>query len=677
MEMNSTFIVKISLCRTVVPVLLLSLCVLSIIDTFRNLTALFSNHYITVVPEGSSTEPMKPSEDQPADTKPQVQSIMVFFVEFFGIVISFLTGTFSLLSYCCGLLWSDDSAVPNRNFCIPFPQKQTMDRRKLMATYLEFACFLLSIAGTFGSLMLITTTALRYQGRTTDAADSLPGVACEPDFGLCRIIRIGEILNATLMFLCNLCLLTVITNVPALFQKKRISSSDIGNNFLLKQREQLSDGFATRICICLRLGRMLLSLSSVLISSGGLIILGRLLQLITFNSSHSNDFSFVHEVLSLTTGISCIGAGLFSVTAVQCCSVPLETFIDQYKDPHLIMNKPKFSHSLYVFALILTFLVIPSTISSYVSLHMPFFSKQTVTNQQPTQHRSQNLVNMSYTLLFFASVAAYLSAVALVAVLLVDLFARIKLMTLNSFTNIMNRCWTRSSSMPLEIISLQPRDMCDCSKLVEDQNTRDSNRSNHTGGQIQWNQLITSFCESGNNSVPLPDDQTELPTVLDNRRFSLAVENTVNRRFPGTLRETNQNGGIQSMIRSSCVPEISQNFESTNKSPHYKHEQQVTLSQPLESLNNGQLVYKCTNALFGHQPSEYQKLPMHSILPPYFRNQHKFEACEYMSCDLLHPVNQVELNGGRPCEPDNEKFSDKLVGYYYIDTTSEDFITSV
>ncbi|GAA50039.1 hypothetical protein CLF_103957 [Clonorchis sinensis] len=677
MEMNSIFIVKINLCRTVVPALLLSLCVLSIIDTFRNLTALFSNHYLTALPEGPSTEQMKPSEDQPTDTKPQMQSIMVFFVEFFSIVISFLTGTFSLLSYLCGLIWSDDSLVPNANFCIPFPQKQTMDRRKLMATYLEFVCFLLSIAGTFGSLMLITTTALRYHGRTTDAADSPSGVACEPNFGVCRIIRIGEILNATLMFLCNLCLLTVITNVPALFRKKRISSIDIGNSFLLKQTDQFSDGFATLICVCLRLGRMLLSLSSVLISSGGLIILGRLLQLITFNSSQFNEFAFIHEVLSLTTGISCIGAGLFSVTAVQCCSVPLETFIDQCKDPHIIMNKPKFSHSLYVFALILTFLVIPSTISSYVSLQMPFFSKQAVTNQQAIQHRSQNLVNMSYTLLFFASEVAYLSAVALVAVLLVDLFARTKLMTLNSFTNTMNRCWTRSSSMPLEIISLQPRDTCDCSKLVEDQNTRDSNRSNCTGGQIQWNQLITSFCESVNNSVPLPDDQTELQTALHNRRFSLAVENAVNTRFPGDLREANQNEGIQSMIRSSCFPETSQNFETTNEPPHYKHHQEVPLSQPLESLNNGQLVYKCTNALFGHQPSEYQKLPIHSILPPYFRNQHKFEACEYMSCDLLHPVNQDDLNGGRSCEPDNEKFSDKLVGYYYIDTTSEDFITSV
>ncbi|KAF5404375.1 hypothetical protein PHET_01991 [Paragonimus heterotremus] len=618
-----------------------------------------------------------------------------FTVEFLGLSVCLLTAGLCLLSHLCAIIWDIPSVPNNEKFRLPFPLNKGLNKLVSMLTYLDFCSFLTALIGVFAAFMLVTTNGLRYHiyadqyslNQTMELLSAWNKSVLQLSPRLCKINHITGLLNSVLIVICNLTILAVVTNLIGRFRRKSNKRLTTRSVFSIPSEASL---VTKDIWVCLRLSRLILSLSSILITVGGLILLGWTLQIIGLDnewsiSMNGSSTDTVMDGLSITVGLFSIGAGLFSVIAVQCCSTPIDVLFDPREDSQsqVEWNRHKFGHPLFLVAVILTMSVLPLSAGVYFLLRINvirFDSRST--KQSSSTLASQKLASMGYALHNFADLAAYLVAGSLLTTLLIDLVVRIKLLD-GKRSDGPNTTWTDTNAISM---GLKCGSVSSCNQLRVNAHHLNCSTAPTTD---YWRETllrspsgktITTWQNSQPNTRSPVEGNCEqhvfFPSVYQPQIHSLG-HGFRKHTTEGQMRFGRQHKSLQHSI--SAYPEVMTHQLSESSKP----QTQMTQISPPVSFGKveSQLVYTCANV----SPIQ-TSTPKTGLVcaikcqtkPPNFSNCRRTDTCEYMSCDLVRPEQAAAVNSEIvPLGFDLDGQPGCSIGYYYIDATSEDLITKV
>ncbi|KAF7262197.1 hypothetical protein EG68_00545 [Paragonimus skrjabini miyazakii] len=614
-----------------------------------------------------------------------------FIVEFLGLLVCLLTAGLCLLSHLCAIIWDIPSVPNNEKFRVPFPLNKGLNKLVSMFTYLDFCTFLTALIGVFAAFMLVTTNGLRYHvyanqyglNQTMDIVSVLNKSVLQSSPRLCKINHITGLLNSVLIVICNLTILAIVTNLTGRFKRK----SNKRPVFRIPSEASL---ITKDIWVYLRLSRLILSLSSILITVGGLILLGWTLQIISLDNEwliymNGSSTDTVVDGLSLTVGLFSIGAGLFSVIAVQCCSTPIDVVFDPREDSQsqAEWSRHKFGHPLYLVAVILTLSVLPLSAGVYFLLRINVIRYHSRSIKQSSSTlASQKLEGIGYALLNFADLAAYLVAGSLLTTLIIDLVVRIKLLD-GKRSGGPNTTWTdtNATSMGLTCGSVNS---CNHLRVNAHQlNCSTASTTDYWKGTLLRSpsgKLLTTWQTSQPNTrSPVEGNCAQhvfFPPVYQPQVHSLG-HGFRKHTTEGQTRFGRQHKSLQHSI--SAYPEVMTYQLPESSKPQT---QMTQISPPVSSGNvESHLVYTCANI----SPTQTSTLKTGVVCaikcqtkPPNFINSRRTDTCEYMSCDLIRPEQAAAVDSEIiPFGFDLDGQPGCSIGYYYIDATSEDLITKV
>ncbi|KAF8568809.1 hypothetical protein P879_01486 [Paragonimus westermani] len=617
-----------------------------------------------------------------------------FIVEFLGLLVCLITAGLCLLSQLCAIIWDIPPVPNNQKFRVPFPLNKGLDKLVSVLTYMEFCSFLTALIGVFAAFMLVTTNGLRYHtylnqyglNQTMDIVITWNSSVLQLCPRLYRINHITGLLNSVLIVICNLTILAVVTNLMGRFKgksNKRLATKSV---FSLPSESSL---ITKEFWVCLRLSRLILSLSSILITVGGLILLGLTLQIISLDNEwfvfmNGSSTNTVMDGLSLIVGLFSVGAGLFSVIAVQCCSTPTEMVFDPQEDSksHVEWNRHKFGHPLYLVAVILTVSVLPMSAGVYFLLRINVirFDSRSL-RQSASALSSQKLAGMGYALLVFADLAAYLIAGSLLTILLIDLVVRIKLLD-SKRSEGPNTTWTDANTIQM---GLTCGSVNSCNQLRVNAQHLNCSVAPTTD---YWKETVLRS-PSGKTMATWQTSQPNTRSPVEGSCaqhvfFPPVHQSQVHSLGPGFRKHTTERqsrfGKHESLQHSmSAYPEVmTHQIPESNKS----QTQMTQISPPVSSNGvESHLVYTCAN----FSPTQHSTMKTGLVCaincqtkPPNFSNSRRTDTCEYMSCDLVPPEQATAMDSEIvPFGFDLDGQPGCSIGYYYIDATSEEFITKV
>ncbi|CAH8855120.1 unnamed protein product [Trichobilharzia szidati] len=627
--------------------------------------------------------------------------LITYCTEIFGSLINFVAASLYFTTNLHSLLIFSNSKQQQKKLkSCPFPSRYlSTDDRISSHAYFEFSSLLAVVAGISGCLMIMTTTGLRtYKVFISDTSKSTAFVSNSNatqwyvDSTMERLKHTSRILLIFGLFVINIYGLCLSTGYPCKWNK-------LQPNEQLVEKNSFTDSLVnTRkdILFCSHLTRLISLLSSILIISGGLTILGSVLESVQLSYLFSNLSTpvrlKVREIFCFFNGSSNIITGLLSIITLQCCSIPLESVFRRDHSVSKLNNLSSTKHSLqcptHLIALISCYISIPVQISCFLITKLDTFVLKVNKSNHQLNIKIENslkLFHQGFALNCFSGLISLPLLFLLLACILIDLYVRNKLTFLSNITS--------TNTLQIDNHNYDSRKCLENDKLQYFSPNKDNNNSNINNNQnCQTRVSCTHYLH-----LPL---QRNLRPFSENDTVKL--RNCTNGGLNQKLLLLSPSSPLCSYpedrycTRSSVMP----NFDNNeNRCMPYR----TSCIQPSNSLNPAyleldsirqdnstvkaiksneinlnpnylsQVVYRCspdTPHLIYHSFNEQQQ----------FAHRYPTEACEYMSCDLqqqqqplvtlIHPEVNKEIHNFS-----NLTTSELLK--LFTDTTGEDFITSV
>ncbi|CAH8527409.1 unnamed protein product [Dicrocoelium dendriticum] len=433
---------KINLCQVIVSVLLLSSCSLVLIDLFRALaTSSFCTPWedsISLTDNGS--DPCK-KKQLDISTKQNPHDFFQFFTKVAALLVNLLAALSCILAEFCASKKKGGSESRGGKWRIPFPRYSTHIKISSLHAQMEFASFLFTISASFGSLIVVIITMLKYSRPVGPKVDSKRLIVENVtltwlDTGLCEDPQWREVCNPIMQLFCDIILLAHITNFREACYRKQVQLQ-ARYQVMLSRSASFQSHVSPKsrdIQFCVSLTRIILVFSSAVITSGGLVIISCVLKWLSISMLQELSDSSVTNVhivdaFCFVTGSISLCAGLQCVAAIHCCTMPLELLPNKSQASHAHLERKIINLPSYLLAFMLIFLTIPCNVGICIFLNIDPRLSNLGIGDDVVGAFSTKLPGLAFTLIKFASQSAFVVATVLLASLLLDFCVRMEFLS--------------------------------------------------------------------------------------------------------------------------------------------------------------------------------------------------------------------------------------------------------